>query len=543
MGGVQRRGGRAGHPGGGRAGHRMRDLLRQHVGHHVGRGPHPLADLRLARQAAGQPDLDVAVLIRLDPGRVLHLALADHRAGTHRRVHLVPGAIQEAGVDEHDPVAHRVNARRQIGRGAPFLVHHPHLDGVAGQAQQVLDPVEQRVGERRLVRTVHLGLDDIDRPGAAVRPRAVHVVQRDQAGDDRVEDALRCFFAIGQPDRRVGHQMPDVAHEQQAAPRQREARTVRRDIVAIRVQPPRHRRAALLERLGQVAAHQPQPVGIGRDLVRRIDRGDRILQVADRGQRRFQDHVGDPCRIVAADGMRAVDHHLDMQAVVTQQQIVARAPDQLRRVGQRRRAAGPVGPAAAGQRCCIVQERLGPVDHLAAARRVISLAGGGAGDRIGAVQRVVQAAPPRIGGVEQEPRVQDRHHQLRPGTARDLVVDVCRSDGEGRGFGDEVADVVQECLIGGLVDRLARAFGMPGVDLRLHPVARRQQLAIARGQIGEDRRGTAPEGLGRDPRAGQRALLDEGGQRLVHLQSGPVDRHVLLLCRWSRPIGGRSVEA
>ena len=52
---VQRRGGGRRHPGGVGAGLRVADLLRQHVGHPVGRRPHALADLRLARQAAGRP--------------------------------------------------------------------------------------------------------------------------------------------------------------------------------------------------------------------------------------------------------------------------------------------------------------------------------------------------------------------------------------------------------------------------------------------------------------------------------------------------------
>jgi hypothetical protein len=58
---VQRRGGGRGHPGGVGAGLRMADLLGQHVRHLVGRGPHALADLGLAGQAAGQADIDVAL--------------------------------------------------------------------------------------------------------------------------------------------------------------------------------------------------------------------------------------------------------------------------------------------------------------------------------------------------------------------------------------------------------------------------------------------------------------------------------------------------
>ena len=51
---------------------------------------------------AGQADIDVPVLVGLDPGLRLHVVLADHGAGFHRGVDLVAGAVEEAGVDEHD---------------------------------------------------------------------------------------------------------------------------------------------------------------------------------------------------------------------------------------------------------------------------------------------------------------------------------------------------------------------------------------------------------------------------------------------------------
>ena len=66
--GVQHRRGRRGHPGGVGAGLGVADLGGQHGGHHVGRGPHALADLGAAGEAGGQPDLDVALLIGRQPG-------------------------------------------------------------------------------------------------------------------------------------------------------------------------------------------------------------------------------------------------------------------------------------------------------------------------------------------------------------------------------------------------------------------------------------------------------------------------------------------
>ena len=195
---VQRRGGGRRHPGGVGAGLRVADLLRQHVGHPVGHRPHALADLRLARQAAGQADIDVAVLVGLDPGGRLHVALADHRAGFHRGVDLVAGAVEEAGVDEHDALGRRPDAGLEVDGGAPLLVHDAHLERVAGKPQHVLDAAEQLVGEGHLVRPVHLRLDDVDRAGAAVAQRALalQVVHRDQRRDGGIEDALGDLPAV-----------------------------------------------------------------------------------------------------------------------------------------------------------------------------------------------------------------------------------------------------------------------------------------------------------------------------------------------------------
>ena len=269
----RRRGGRR-DPGGIRPGLRMADLLVEHVRHPVRCRPHALADLRFARQAAGEADLHVAVFVGRDPAACLHLALRDHRAGVHRRVHLVAGTVQEAGVDEDQPVANGVDARGQVRAGPPLLVHQPDLDRVAIEPQQIFDRVEQRVGQRRFVRPVHLGLDDVDRSGAAVATLPPHVVQSDQAGNDRIEDAFGRFAAVWQAHGRCRHQMADVADEQQAAAGQSDRAAVGGGIGAILGQRPAHRPPALVEARLQVAAHQPQPIGIASDLVLGIDRRD-----------------------------------------------------------------------------------------------------------------------------------------------------------------------------------------------------------------------------------------------------------------------------
>ena len=526
MGRVQRRGGGRWHPGGVGPAFRMADLLFQHIGHAIGRGPHALADLRATRQAAGEADLDVAILIGRDPVAALHFALADHRPGLHRRVHLIPGAIEEAGVDEDDAVAHGMDAGGEIGRGTALLIHDADLERVACHPQHVLDSVEQAIGKRRFVGSVHLGLDDIDATRAAVAAFAGQIVQRDQAGDDAVEYAFGRLRTIGQQDGGRRHQMADIADEQQATAGQRKATAIRCRISAVGVERAGHHRARLLERLGQVALHQPQPVGICRNLVRRIDRRDRILQIANGGQRRFEDDIGYACGISRADGMAAIENDFDMQAVVAEQAALLAAAQILAGIGEDDLVARKIGPTPIGEWDRIVQKRFGPGDDLRPARRVIALTRRRAGNRVGAVQRVVQTSPTRIGGVEQEAGVEDGDDQLRPGEPRHLVIDMLAADGEGRGFGNQIADLAQESLIGLRVMRLACPLLMPVVDLRLHRIAGFQQGDIVRREACEDVRSPCPEGGGFDAGAGQCLTVDEVGQRCRDLQPGFVDHAV-----------------
>ncbi len=160
---VQGRGGRRGHPGSVGAGLRMRDFFGEHRRHAVGHRPHAFADLRAARQAAGEADIDIPILIGRDPGGLLHIVLADHRPGFHRCMDFVAGAVEEAGVDEDDPVRRGLDRRLEIDGRAPLLVHDAHLQGEARQAETILDGGEDLIGERDFGRAMHFRLDDIDR--------------------------------------------------------------------------------------------------------------------------------------------------------------------------------------------------------------------------------------------------------------------------------------------------------------------------------------------------------------------------------------------
>ena len=71
--------------------------------------------------------------------------------------------VEEAGVDEDDPVLGLPDAFLEVDRGAALLVHDADLERIPLQAQGVLDTLEQSAGEGHFLRSVHLGLDDMDR--------------------------------------------------------------------------------------------------------------------------------------------------------------------------------------------------------------------------------------------------------------------------------------------------------------------------------------------------------------------------------------------
>ena len=178
-----------------------------------------------------------------------------------------------------------------------------------------------------------------------------------------------------------------------------------------------------------------------------------------------------------------------MQAVVDQQHRRGRlgltgVAGELARVGQPRRPLGQIdeqlsvrhletggiGVGARRQRRSLVEELARIGDHLVATNLVIARPLFGAvafRNDVGAVQRVIQRAPASIGRVQREPRVEDRHHQLRAGGRRDFVVDAGGGDGEVTGFGQQVTDFSEELAVSVHVERLDHAVPVPLVDLGL----------------------------------------------------------------------------
>ena len=140
----------------------------------------------------------------------------------------------------------------------------------------------------------------------------------------------------------------------------------------------------------------------------------------------------------------------------------------------------------------------------APADRVVAVAAGQfalVGDHVGAVERIVEAAPAGVGGVQRVAGVADRDHELGAGDGRDLRVHVGRGDAEVRPLRHQIADVGEEGAVGPQVDGLAAVLQVPGVDLGLEGIALGQQRPVARRQFGQDGGEGLPKAIRVDPGA------------------------------------------
>ena len=142
-----------------------------------------------------------------------------------------------------------------------------------------------------------------------------------------------------------------------------------------------------------------------------------------------------------------------------------------------------------------------PGNHAVAARGIIAATCGQIAQRVGAVKRIIQAAPAGVGGVQGKPRVHDRHHKLRSGDRSDFGIDVLGLDAEIRTFVPQIADLAQECGVGVHILRLATVGDVVGVNLFLQKGALGQCGAVARPHLGHEGGETAPEGIGADASA------------------------------------------
>jgi hypothetical protein len=172
--------------------------------------------------------------------------------------------------------------------------------------------------------------------------------------------------------------------------------------------------------------------------------------------------------------------------------------------------------AAFGEREQLVEQFVGGGDHLCAALLVVAPRELVVPrQRVGAVERVVERAPPGVGGVERVTRHRGGHHQLG---ARDFGnLRIHARDGQARGrVRNQIADLGEECGVGVRVARTVLA--VPGVDPFLQLVAAGEQRGDATGEpaLEIDERG--PEPLGFDVEPWEQLVDDEGTQGRVDPQ-------------------------
>ena len=208
------------------------------------------------------------------------------------------------------------------------------------------------------------------------------------------------------------------------------------------------------------------------------------------------------------DRVLLVDDELGMEAIVLEEDTsalpVARETDELRAVlelggaiagvdGERADAAsighhigGHVLVAALGQREGLVEE-IGRIGDNGFAAPGVEAFGGReialARNRVGAVERIIEAAPARVRGIERVSGVGHRHHQLRAADRGNLGIEPGGLDGEIGRLVDEIADVLEEALVAVGAGGNRPVLAVPVVDLRLHLVADGEQFAVTRREI------------------------------------------------------------
>ncbi len=197
--------------------------------------------------------------------------------------------------------------------------------------------------------------------------------------------------------------------------------------------------------------------------------------------------------------------------------------------------------AAGGERRGLVEKIAGKGDHGGAPAGIV---GGGdftavlGGDGVGAVERIVEAAPAGVRGVEGITGVVDGHHQLRPGDGGDLRIDALGLDLEIIALRQEVADLLQKTAVGGGFVRLAGAGAVPRVDFSLQFIAPGQELAQAGAEFSHHPFECRPERGGCDARAGGGTLFDEVAEHGRDLQAAKGNPggggHERTGCEWSR---------
>ena len=233
----------------------------------------------------------------------------------------VAGAVQEACVNEREPLGHGLDTCVEVQRGPTLFIHHPDLDGVLREAQELLGGTQQVVGEFHFLRPVLLGLHDVDRAIAGVVHGVVLVNPRDPAdgGHDGVHDPLEHLGSVFQQDRGVGHEVAHIAGKHQGAAMDGEGFAVGAGVFAVGVQPTGERLVSLGHFFFQLTGVELEPVAIAQSFIGRINSGHGVLKVNQRADGGVENNVLDSGLVGGSDGGFGVDQNVDVQPVVPQQ--------------------------------------------------------------------------------------------------------------------------------------------------------------------------------------------------------------------------------
>jgi hypothetical protein len=156
------------------------------------------------------------------------------------------------------------------------------------------------------------------------------------------------------------------------------------------------------------------------------------------------------------------------------------------------------------QREGLVEQRFRTGDDKRAALRIVAVAALRPAlfrKGIGAIKRIVKAAPAGVCRVQRIACVRQRNHELRPGNAADLVIDICRRHFPALRLLHEITDFLQEFFILGSIEILGRMVAVVEVDLGLKLVAEFQQRPVFRREILHDAGEAGPERGGADSRS------------------------------------------
>ena len=164
-------------------------------------------------------------------------------------------------------------------------------------------------------------------------------------------------------------------------------------------------------------------------------------------------------------------------------------------------------PIIAPSRHCLIKERLGPRYYCRTAFNVITARlRRGRIQRIGAIERIIQASPPRIGSIQRKARVQRRHNQLRSRHRRHFGIHIGGINRERRRLGHQITNFAQKSPIRLLLERVRF---VPRIDLRLQIIPLRQQGPVYRRKACQNRRQSVPQMRCIDARPRQNLILDK----------------------------------